>query len=128
MANHEFKNMIGRAMTQVVGKVGDEEMVFHAYDGSEFRFFHTSDCCESVAIEDIAGDISDLIGSPILAAEAVDSPDPEGFDASDHESFTWTFYKFRTQKGDVTVRWFGSYTGYYSESVDFAETLAARAE
>jgi hypothetical protein len=55
--------------------------------------------------------------------EAEEVSDYEGENTGD-ESFTWTFYKFATRKGFVTVRWYGSSNGYYSEgvSVDVVDT------
>lgn len=44
-------------------------------------------------------------------------PEPEPGDEWD--SHTWTFYRFVTMLGTVTVRWLGESNGYYSESVDF---------
>ena len=96
-----------------VGGADSDELVFTTAEGDTMRFFHEQDCCENVSIEDICGDLDDLCGSPmLLAEETTDSKE------SDDGSCTWTFYRFRTNKGSVTVRWVGESNGYYSESVD----------
>lgn len=72
-------------------------------------------------MESIVGDLSDLVGSPILQAEEVEHRDetPEGATPPEYPgSYTWTFYKLATIKGGVTIRWLGESNGYYSERVD----------
>ena len=113
-----FEKMIGKTATKVTADDGD--MRFNFNDGSVARFYHEQDCCESVAIEDISGDLRDLEDTPLLVAEEV-SGTPPPCDPN-YESQTWTFYKFATVKGSVSVRWLGSSNGYYSESVDFKFT------
>ena len=66
-----------------------------------------------------------MIGSPLTMAEksmSRENPriDPECPNCAD-ESFTWTFYKFATVSGYVTLRWYGESNGYYSEEVTFEE-------
>lgn len=115
-----FENLKGMILTRVE-QVGDDRIEFDASTGEKFVLFHSQDCCECVVVEDVCGDFADLIGTPILLAEEVEHENnfvPEGcesYDASD----TWTFYKLRTIKGSVDIRWHGSSNGYYSESVDF---------
>jgi len=92
---------------------------FVAVNGDTYEMYHDQDCCESVSIESVVGDIEDLIGSEILVAEESSSGEnPEDADVSEYqESFTWTFYKLATRKGYVDIRWYGESNGYYSESV-----------
>ncbi len=119
MTSEILKDMVGRVFVAASGAKGDEEMLFTDKDGRWVKFYHSSDCCETVAIEDVAGDLADLLSTPILHAEVVNSeghPDPVG-EYGPPESFTWTFYKFDTIKGSVTVRWLGESNGYYSEEV-----------
>lgn len=112
--------MIGHTMVSVSGENGGDDLLFESTDGTKFHFYHGQDCCESVYIEDICGDLSDLVGSPMILAEE-DSNYNDNAKNND-ESCTWTFYRFGTAKGIVTVRWYGSSNGYYSESVTFMVT------
>ncbi len=110
----KIEDMVGKTFTSIENK-GDE-LLFHCEEGT-FRFFHDQDCCESVCIDDIVGDLDDLVGTPLLSAEEVSN---SGLSAKSQyeDSFTWTFYKFATVKGYVDVKWYGSSNGYYSESVN----------
>lgn len=118
----DFEVLVGKTLTNVENR-NDDEIVFTVDDGSKFMLYHSQDCCENVCVEDIVGDLSDLIGSPILQAEEVSNEDAPRECHSD--SYTWTFYKLATMKGRVTLRWLGESNGYYSESVDFAQTAEA---
>lgn len=119
----EMMDFIGKTFTEIKRSDDDRELIFICDEG-EFKMHHQQNCCEDVYIEDIIGDLSDLIGSPILIAEEVTSdknPEtvkPETIEYQD--CFTWTFYKFATIKGYVDIRWYGESNGYYSESVDLS--------
>ncbi len=119
--------MLGKTFVQVSGSVDSDEMLFETAQGERFMFAHSQDCCESVRINDIVGDLQDLVGSPLLMAEEVKGatePDEEHY-----ESYTYTFYKFATRKGYVDVRWLGESNGYYSEGVDlFVEGVVVPGE
>ena len=117
----EFKELLGKTLTEIVGEVGGNRMTFKTSEGKEYVLYHSQDCCESVEINDINGELSDLLGTPItMAEEATNSNEPKPSEYCD--SFTWTFYKLATQKGFVDVRWLGESNGYYSEGVDFCES------
>ena len=98
---------------------GDGEIRFHTSCGRVFRMYHEQDCCEGVLIEEIIGDLRDLLNTPVVSVTM-----EEGESKSDDVSYDqWTFYNFRTHKGTVTIRWYGTSNGYYSTSVSFAEVL-----
>lgn len=116
----KIESMLGKVIGTVTGKTGGDQLVFLTKDGNErFTFLHRQDCCESVTIEDINGEFDDLTtGDPLLVAEVSSSQAPTGEEPEYTESFTWTFYRFATQRGFLVVRWFGTSNGYYGEEVE----------
>lgn len=110
-----------RGKTLVEINQGDDEIVFTCDDDTKYRMFHQQDCCESVYVESVDGNIMDLIGSPIVLAEEVSNNELFNGKPEPADSFTWTFYKLATLDTFVTIRWLGESNGYYSESVDIVE-------
>jgi len=118
----EFNEIVGKIFTSIENK-NNEEIIFTEDNGRKYRMYHSQDCCEDVGVEDIVGNLDNLINTPILRAseDTNNEENPEGITKEDQDSFTWTFYNISTVKGDVTIRWYGESNGYYSESVDFEE-------
>ena len=105
----KISDMLGLVFVSVCQN-GDE-LIFKT-ENETFRFFHYQDCCESVYIESIVGDLNDLVGVPLWLAEESTMDDPNASDCC-----MWTFNKIATRKGYVDVRRNGSSNGYYSVSV-----------
>lgn len=111
------RTFVGSTIQSVKGMdIGSDEITVIT-DGGALRLYHDQDCCESVSVEDVTGDPADLIGKIVVSFEeaTADAPSTDG-------SGTWTFYKIRTTGGDVTIRWLGESSGYYSESVEYVWT------
>lgn len=112
----EIKQLLGKVLSNIEQQ--EDRIVFTCSDDEKYIMYHSQDCCECVTIDDVNGDWQDLIGPPITMAYEGSSSDC-GTKAAYEDSYTWTFYHIGTAKGVVSIRWFGSSNGYYSESVSF---------
>jgi hypothetical protein len=123
MTELKFEALKGETFTKIEVAEDNELIDFFTQNGKHYRMYHSQDCCESVTVDEIAGELSDLIGSPILdAREETSDKNPTGVTKErQDDSFTWTFYILATIKGSVTIRWYGESNGYYSESVELVE-------
>ena len=131
----DISELKGLTLARVQGlDVGSDKVYFVTTCDYFFKMHHHQDCCESVRISNIDGDVDDLIGEEILLAEEVKSIDdmPEIgsqiciYEQTDY-SHTWTLYRLATKKGSVLILWLGESSGCssgcYSESVDFEELM-----
>lgn len=106
----DFQTLLGKTFSSV--EKDSESVKFHCKDGSFYILKHHKDCCESVWLEDVCGDLNDLVGSEILVAHEATS------DNKEYDHGMWTFYHLSTHKGSVTFRFCGTSNGYYSVGVD----------
>ena len=119
---NDFNILKGKTLAKIEN-INKEELIFTTISGEIYKMFHCEDDSECVTIDDICGDLDDLIGSPILIASEDTNIDkkPDDIIVPDYhnDSFTWTFYNIATKKGHVTIRWYGTSNGYYSEAISF---------
>ena len=116
----ELEVLIGKQIKEIKGfEKGSSEVQIKAESGELYSFCHIQDCCENVELYDFEGDSNSLCGAIIISADEVSSDDEKRPAHDYEESYTWTFYKIETTKGEVFMRWFGESNGYYSEGVDF---------
>ena len=110
-------------ISKVEAEVQGEEVHLYTSYGEHYKMHHAQDCCETVYLADITGDIEDLQNCLVLIAEEATQVGDGSNEDDSYGSHTWTFYKFQTSKGAVTLRWYGESNGYYSESVDFVKEV-----
>lgn len=115
----KIEELLGKTIVDIYGAEPESEVIaIICEDGSKYIMYHEQDCCESVSVEDICGDINRLLNTPLTKAEET-SHNEEDDEYGDSE--TWTFYHLATVNGYVTIRWYGTSNGYYSERVDFVK-------
>lgn len=115
----EISELVGKTLIEIAED--KNKVIFITDDGKAYKMFHLPECCESVELEEVIGDWDDLIGKPLLMSEKVTSKENLKPQTYEYDSGTWTFYKFATIKGYVTLRWYGASNGHYSEEVNFIQ-------
>lgn len=97
-----ISSLIGKTFTSVHHE--DDSVIFEN-DIIFIRLAHIRQCCETVWLEDVNGDLSDLENAPILRAE-------EKYGKSEDQS--WYFYTLATKNGYVDLRFCAEYPTMYS--------------
>ncbi len=69
--NATFQELAGKKIHSIEGlHAGSTEAIFRTdVHLTEFIMLHEQNCCESVQVEEVIGDVQDLIGETIVRAE-----------------------------------------------------------
>lgn len=101
-----------------VKQIDKEEIRFETESGRKFVIMHSQDCCESVVIHDVSGDLQTLVGQKIVVYEGSwDNDLPSSMEPGMVESFTRSIFKVN----DIVIECFGQSNGYYNESMALAD-------
>lgn len=112
-----FEKLIGLVIIDIT--LIADDLFFATENGDTIRFYHEQDGWENVSVDEVCGNLKDLIGLPLVIAEEICNKDT-GKHVYDKygKSYTWTVHRFATEKGSVQIRWYGSSNGQFSEKVD----------
>ena len=107
-----FNELEGKVIIDVIKK--DDSITFKT-NKQTYVLKHMQECCEDVIIDDICGDLKDLINETIIKAEKVTN---ENINEEEERCFTWTFFHISTLKTNITIKFYGTSNGYYSETAE----------
>lgn len=116
----DFSILIGKTLIDI--QESSDSLWFKDAENNEYSLLQLHPDGASVTLDDIVGDLDDLLNTPILFAEEVSGDTGK---SEDYESYTYTFYKLATVKGWVDIKFFGTSSGYYSEKADFIKYRSA---
>jgi hypothetical protein len=116
--NEEVYEKVKGAKVFTVEAASDAPVALVFEDGRKLILALDGDCCSSSYYSD-PEQFDELIGTTIQEIEEVSGKSHEGLPDNDGlDSCTlWSFLKFTTNKGHVTIDWRNDSNGYYSGSV-----------
>lgn len=96
----------------------ENEILLTFEDGTKLLFYHDQECCESVSLVSIDGDIKKLKGMVLKNIE-FDS----AYTATDYGICGKTQIVFKTDNETIVTKWIGESNGYYSVGVNTKEWM-----
>lgn len=96
-------------MDRTLSEASSDVLLFEEEGGALHLFFNEAECCEMVILYDVQGEISTLLGSPLLKAELL--PNAQVIEEVNIDEWgcecAWSVFTFETIAGCVSFRWFG---------------------
>lgn len=117
MSDVNFFELKGKTIKEISCLEIDSKKVFIRTNDETYKLYHQQSCCEHVRIVKVIGNINELIGEVIFAEEDAGANDPDWYNESFYDSYTWTKYVLKTTNASLEFWFLGESNGYYSESV-----------
>ena len=119
----ELTDLEGDTILRVTGLRKESSEVLFFFETGVLKMAHPRVCCSDGQLEDFEGDEEDFIGHPLIKIEVSSKRDEtrsEPPDSPDSTEYDWTFYKLRSDKGYLDLRWLGNtgQTGMYSSAIE----------
>lgn len=93
----------------------ESDLTIELTNGKVLKYYAEGDCCSSSYIESI-DNFEALQNTLLISTESV-SGEQKDFD---YETHKWTFYKFKTTKGDATLSFRNESNGYYNGYLSYS--------
>ena len=115
-----WHDLIGQTITEISAPIGDAFIQIRTTQGG-IRALHQTDCCESIDLMRVDGDVDTLIGGVVTVAEDDTGCVPPDWAGKDYEgeSVTWTKLTLGTSTASVHFWVRGASNGFYSETLEF---------
>jgi hypothetical protein len=84
-----FSTLKGQTITKITS---DFESVTFKTVGKTYKLEHFQDCCESVRLKNVIGDIKDILNVPITLAEEDNPSNPDWHLDHYDDSHTWSVF------------------------------------
>ncbi len=118
-SNANWHDLVGQTISSISAPIGDAHIRITTEQGG-VEADHVQDCCESVDLIRVDGDLDVLIGSKVELAEddsGCNPPDWAEKEPSWAESVTWTKLTLKTSAGEAVFWVRGASNGYYCETL-----------
>lgn len=110
-----FSSLAGKTITSIEG-LNSDHVTIKTECGKTYGMRHFQDCCESVSLKEVLGNVDSIIGKEVRYANE-DTSDCSG----EWSSGTRTTFTIHTNGGSLILIWEGYSNGYYGEGVSFYE-------
>lgn len=115
--NMDLNDLVGK---KIISIQYDQDSIIFKTDTRLYEFYAHGECCSISYINDL--DNPEVFNDAVMLDVHSEHGDNEESTDGDYDLvIKWTFYKFKTTKGDCTLSFRNESNGYYNGSLVYSE-------